>query len=470
MKKLNDSYLFFKTLICVFPVFFAATMALSGQEDDTRPNIILILADDLGYSDLSMMGSDLYETPNIDKLASQSVIFSQAYASHPTCLPSRLAIQTGKYPARLQVVNHSYKPDLQEEITIAERLNASGYTTCHIGKWHLGGSNNEPTQQGYDTCIATNGAGMPASYFYPYKKPEKSIFDVPDLEDSKTGDFLTDKLGDKAVDFIQENRNNPFFINLCFYAVHTPIQAKEEKIKKYQQKIHDGMLHTNPEYAGLVEHLDDNVGKILEAIKKAGIEDSTIILFFSDNGGLIDVTSNYPLRDGKGSLYEGGTREPLFIKWPGKTEGGRICRKPVIGHDLYPTIMKMAGITEKVDVDGVDITPLLINPEGRIEREALHWLSFPIAVHHFANPNRKPGGAIAMDEWKLIELMETPQGLKHHFELYNLREDPGEQFDISSDYPEKVEQLKNKMMNWRKSVNAPAYDMEKQYGGDNNKN
>ena len=175
-----------------------------------------------GYSDLSMNGSDLYETPNIDKLASQSVIFSQAYASHPTCLPSRLAIQTGKYPSRLQVVNHSHKPNLQEDITLAERLNASGYTTCHIGKWHIGDSNNEPTQQGYDTCIATNGAGMPASYFYPYKKPKKSIFDVPDLEDSKSDDFLTDKLGDKAVGFIQQNRNNPFFINLCFYAVHTP--------------------------------------------------------------------------------------------------------------------------------------------------------------------------------------------------------------------------------------------------------
>ncbi len=457
MKSFNAHNNFIKILVSVFFVFGSEKVSASSKKANNQPNIILILADDLGYSDLSMNGSDLYETPNIDKLASQSVIFSQAYASHPTCLPSRLAIQTGKYPSRLQVVNHSHKPNLQEDITLAERLNASGYTTCHIGKWHIGDSNNEPTQQGYDTCIATNGAGMPASYFYPYKKPKKSIFDVPDLEDSKSDDFLTDKLGDKAVGFIQQNRNNPFFINLCFYAVHTPIQAKEEKIKKYQQKIHDGLLHTNPEYAGLVEHLDDNVGKIMNAIQEAGIADNTIVLFFSDNGGLLDVTSNFPFRDGKGSLYEGGTREPLFIKWPGTTEGGRICHEPVIGHDLYPTILKMAGINKKVDVDGIDITPLLINPEGKTKRKELHWLSFPISVHHFANPNRKPGGAIVMDEWKLIELMETPQGLKHHFELYNLKEDPVENNNIYSDNPEIAEILKDKMMQWRKSVNAPEY-------------
>jgi arylsulfatase A-like enzyme len=478
MKKLNDSYKFLKALICVFAVFYSTANMVSGQEVDNRPNIILILADDLGFADLACTGSDLYQTPNIDMFAGEAMYFSQSYSAHPTCMPSRMAIQTGKYPARLGAVSHGVLGGVEagphdipaEEVTIGEALQKAGYTTCHIGKWHLGDLNNWPTKQGYDTCIATNERGMPASYFYPYKKSEKSPFDVPDLADSDEEDFLTDKLADKAIDFIQQNRHNPFFINLCFYAVHTPIQAKEEKIEKYRQKLQDGMLHNNPEYAGLVEHLDDNVGKIMNAIQEEGIADNTIVLFFSDNGGLIDVTSNYPLRDGKGSLYEGGTREPLFIKWPGITEGGKICHEPVIGHDFYPTIMKMAGINEKVDVDGIDITPLLRDPEGKVDREALHWLSFPIAVHHFANPNRKPGGAIVIDEWKLIELMETPQGLKHHFELYNLKEDPGEQFDISSDYPEKVEQLKNKMMNWRKSVNAPAYDMEKQYGGDNNKN
>lgn len=438
-------------------VLSSTTISASSKKANNQPNIILILADDLGYADLSRNGSDLYETPNIDKLASQSVIFSHAYASHPTCLPSRLAIQTGKYPARLNCVNHSYTGMPVEEITIAERLKTVGYKTCHIGKWHLGKLNQRPTDQGYDTCIATNEAGMPASYFYPFKKPAKSIFDVPDLEDSKSDDFLTDKLADKAIGFIQQNRNNPFFMNLCFYAVHTPIEAKEDKVKKYRQKLRNGLLHNNPEYAGLVEHLDDNVGKIMNAIQQAGIADNTIILFFSDNGGLIDVTSNFPLRDGKGSLYEGGFREPLFIKWPGVTQGGLVCNERVIGHDLYPTILKMAGIKKPDDIDGFDLTPLLINTEAEIERDELHWLNYTDPVHYFANPTRKPGGAIIKDNWKLIEVMETPQGLKHHFELYNLKEDPRENNDIYNDNPKIAKILKDKMLQWRKSVNAPKY-------------
>ncbi len=447
----------FWLLLIIFLYSFGLATGKEHYNREDRPNIILILADDLGYADLSMNGSDLYETPNIDKLASQSVIFSRAYASHPTCVPSRLAIQTGKYPARLNCVNHSFNGIPPETITISERLKTMGYKTCHIGKWHLGNLGHSPINQGYDISIATNKAGMPATYFYPFKKSAKSIFDVPDLEKSNSEDFLTDKLTDKAIDFIQQNRDGPFFINLCFYAVHTPIEAKDVKVKKYQGKLKDGMLHTNPEYAGLVEHLDDNVGRILEAIQKTGIADNTIVLFFSDNGGLLDVTSNFPFRDGKGSLYEGGIREPLFIKWPGVTKGGTVCHAPVIGHDLYPTILTMAGIKKMDSIDGVDITPLLINPKRKLKRNELHWLYFPISTHHFANPNRKPGGAIIKDNWKLIELMETPQGLKHHFELYNLKTDPGEKFDISRENPGIVKRLKNEMGQWRKSINAPEY-------------
>lgn len=451
--------LIFKVFMMGVMLYFTACTNTSLEE---KPNIILIVADDLGYADLSMNGSDLYETPNIDKLASESMVFSQAYASHPTCAPSRLAIQTGKYPARLNCVNHSKKEMPLEEITIAERLKSTGYDTYYIGKWHLGKTGMRPIDQGYDHAFATNFAGQPASYFHPYKKKEKSNFDVPDLEDGQEGEFLTDKLAEKAIEYIEQDRDRPFFINLAFYAVHTPIQAQNEKIEKYRRKLKEGMVHTNPRYAGLVEHLDDNVGKIMDAIERSGRADNTIVIFFSDNGGFSKVTSNFPLRDGKGSLYEGGVREPLFIKWPGVTKEGSVSRQPVAGHDFYPTILSMAGATYEdntlADIDGMDLTPLLSDPGAKLGRDELHWLSFPIAAHHFNNPNRKPGGAIIKGDWKLIELMETPQGLTHHFELYNLRDDPEEQQDVSSENPELVEELKRAMITWRERVDAPQYD------------
>lgn len=407
-------------LIIIIFTFSIQGLSMPKKDRPSKPNITLILADDLEYSDLSMRGSKLYETPNIDRLASESVIFSNAYASHPTCAPSHLAIQTGKYPARLKCVNHSYKEMPLEEITIAERLKQSGYKTCHVGKWHLGRESFRPANQGYDETIASNLAGMPASFFYPFKKVRESVFDVPDLADGKPEDYLTDKLTDRAIQFVHENIDEPFFLNLCYYAVHTPIEAKQATVAKYKEKVKNEMVHNNAVYAAMIEHLDSNVGRILERLKELNIDENTIIIFFSDNGDLINVTNNHPLRDAKGSLYQGGFKEPLFIKWPLFQNAGKICDEPVIGHDLYPTILSMAGISinlESNKIDEVDLLPLLKNPKSKIERDALHWHSFPISVHHFANPNRKPGSAIIKGDWKLIELVETPQGLKHHFEL-----------------------------------------------------
>ncbi|QGY47962.1 sulfatase-like hydrolase/transferase [Maribellus comscasis] len=428
---------------------------------EKQPNIILLLADDLGNSDMNFCGSDFYETPNIDKLADESVYFSQAYASHPTCAPSRLAIQTGKYPAHLNCVNHSYKRMPLTEITIAERLRKGGYKTCHIGKWHLGDVGYRPSDQGYDVTITCNSKGQPASYFYPFKKPKNSGFDVPDLEDGKDGDYLTDQLTSKAIEFVQQNKEKPFFINLCYYAVHKPIEAKADMVEKYKNKIAKSEIHTNPEYAAMVENLDSNIGRIIDALTKTGLSDNTVVIFYSDNGGLTDVTSNYPLRDGKGSLYEGGTRVPLLIKWPGISKGGEVCTQPVIGHDLYPTIAKMAGIElndkELSDIDGIDITPVVSNPSAKLERNDLHWLSYPIPVHFYEAANRNPGGSLVHEDWKLIELMESTRQ-SHHYELYNLKDDPGEQQDLSSSKPEIVERLKKKMIKWQKEMDAPRYN------------
>ncbi len=449
----------------------ASERLVFGERYQTQPNIILLFADDLGYADISHENrSDFYETPHIDHFAKHNLEFTDAYVSHPTCAPSRLGIMTGMYPASLGIISNDRKSAVGEVPTLAERLKTAGYTTCHIGKWHLGNDSLRPENQGFDQSIASNLAGQPASFFYPFKNSQPGSFDVPDLEDYSAGDHLTECMTDKAVEFIKKNKEGPFFLYQCYYAVHTPIGAKPEKIAKYQAKLaaNPHTRHNNPTYAGLIEHLDDSVGRILQTLEAEGIAENTIVIFFSDNGGTNVVnTSNYPLRSFKGSCYEGGTRVPMFVRWPEVTMPNSKCSVPVIGHDLYPTILSMAGGNPDPNhlPDGVDISPLMNNPSDALSRAALHWLCYPMPVHYKSNSSlRFPMGAIRKGNWKLVECFPTADG-KHQYNLslYDLASDIGETMNLIAAEPAKVNELLQEMYQWRESAGAPVYDI-KMYG------
>ena len=470
-------------------VFSALPGCVQPKRSDkkrARPNIVFILADDLGNSDLSCTGSELYQTPNIDNLAMQSMRFSDAHAPFPTCAPSRMSILTGKYPARLGCWNHGRLGGVEEgncnlplkEVTYAEVLKKAGYVTGHIGKWHCGQAGYMPADQGYDYVYGANDFCCIGSYYYPFShtrtNPRAKLDGMDDVE---RGRHLTKILSEKVVEFIRDNKNRPFILNYWDYAVHTPIEADKDKVEKYKSLVGSNIHQKNYGYAALVEHYDEAVGRILDALEENGIADNTIVIFASDNGGAVyfdndtefnqvPVTSNYPLRDGKHSQYYGGTRVPMFIKWPGVTQSGSVCNERVIGHDIYPTILAVAG--EKGDprhnakIDGFDLTPLLKNPESRLKRDELHWLRYPEITRYLpGTPKEKgPCGSILKGDWKLIEYPETLYGQKQSLELYNVKEDISETNDLSAMMPEKVAELKKAMYKWRKKVNAPVHCLQ----------
>ncbi|WP_227021445.1 sulfatase [Oceaniferula marina] len=451
-------------------VFFSFLVVMLGLPvvGMERPNIIFLLADDFGYADMSGPDNSFHETPHLNRLAREGMSFSHAYASHPTCAPSRLALMTGKYPARHACVNNGTASMDLGEVTVAEALKRVGYVTCHAGKWHLGGYGKRPEDQGFDFTIASNGAGMPGSFHYPFKDQDPNSilhdekFNVPDLDDSKPGDHLTDRLTDKVLGFMRDHKDKPFYLNLCYYAVHTPIEASKVKQRYFENKLTGKSTHRNASYAGLVSHLDDSVGRILQAVKDLGIEQNTIVVFFSDNGGLMQATHNGPLRQGKATPYEGGDRVPCYVRWPGVTPAGRVCPTPVIGHDFYPTILRMAGAkgdtVHNKEVDGLDLTNLLRNPDAGLARDALHWLCYPLPVHYQNNRLRVPSQVVRKGDWKLIKFLEAPGKQAQRYELYNLKSDLGETKDVSRSMPEKTEELQRLMDVWRKQIHAPDYD------------
>lgn len=472
----------------LFVAFAQTNMLAEIASSAERPNVVFILADDLGYTDLSCQGSDLYQTPNIDTFARQSLSFTNAYTSHPTCSPSRSAIMTGKYPARLGIVSHGGLHSVtagdgtfmvSEEYTLAEALRDAGYTTCHIGKWHVGHDGKSgPKEQGFQYDIASNEFCCPGSFFYPYRDKRKpgekgNNSAVPDLEDRGPGDHLTECLGDEAAKFIAEQADaskagKPFFLNLWYYAVHTPIEAEQDKVAKYKRLRKPKAHHRNPNYAALVEHLDDSVGQVLQAIDENGLADNTIVIFFSDNGGEIrnGVTSNYPLRDGKVSQYQGGVRVPAFVRWPGVSAAGATCDEPIIGHDFYPTVLKMTGASgdaeQNAAMDGVDLTPLLHDPTAVLEPRAFHWMRYPVVFHYKNQYKQRSAGPVSSminGKWKLFEFFKTPQGQPQEFELYDLEADPSEQTNLADQLPEKVSELHAQMMQWRRDVAAPPYEI-----------
>lgn len=450
----------------VFAAHFLALTAFGDApaEPAVKPNIVLILVDDFGWTDLACYGSKLYETPNIDQLARDGIKFTQAYSACTVCSPTRAALLTGKYPARLHVTDwipgqmpenpKLIVPDWTkhlplEEVTIARALKADGYATASIGKWHLGGEEYYPKKHGFDINIGGTDLPNTKHYFSPYE--------IATIKDGPKGEYLTDRITDEAIRFMEANKDKPFFLYLPHFTVHLPLQAKQELIKKYQAKIKPGMGQNNAVYAAMIESLDQSVGRIRAELKSLGIADRTIVIFASDNGGRVPTTSNLPLRVGKGSCYEGGTRVPLVIDWPGVTKPGSVCDTPVISMDLYPTIAKAAGAPEAVAnaKDGVDLAPLL-HQSGGISRDELFW-HYP-HYQHYQLGGATPYSAIRKGDFKLIEFLDNMR-----VELYNLRNDIGEKTNLAGKMPEKVDELRKRLHAWRDEVGAQMPTRNEKY-------
>jgi len=334
-----------------------------------------------------------------------------------------------------------------EKVTVAEALKAAGYVSAHVGKWHLGRDpESGPTAQGFDVNVAGNQAGSPRSYFSPYRNP--------DLPDGPKGEYLTDRLTDEALKFIEKNRTRPFFLYLCHYAVHTPLRGKQELIEKYRRKPAAGG-HGNPTYAAMIESMDESVGRIMARLDELKLAENTVVFFFSDNGGYGGATSMAPLRGAKGMLYEGGIREPTIVRWPGRVKPGSTCDVPVIGLDFYPTMLEIAGSRgdPKHVLDGESIVPLLAGT-GSLKRDAIFW-HFPayLQAHSGAkSPWRTtPAGAVRQGDYKLIEFFEDGR-----LELYDLKKDIGEKDNLAEAMPAKTRALHKRLVEWRKSVNAPV--------------
>lgn len=459
---------------------FAAQTAISAgaygaikKDAFSPPNFVFILVDDLGWADVGCNSADLHETPNIDRLARQGMRFTNAYAAAPVCSPTRASIMTGKCPARLHMTiwyeasanppqNRKLIPPVTEgnlpleQVTTAEVLKEAGYFTAHVGKWHLGDAAHYPETQGFDVNIGGTFWGAPATFFYPYRGSDRwggEFRYVPHLEFGKKGEYLTDRLTDEALGILDKVKDKPFFLNLCYHTVHTPIEGKPELVEYYKKKVKPGMHHQNYEYAAMVHSLDENVGRIMAKLDELGIADHTVVFLFSDNGGFVNayekrvVTDNYPLRSGKGSLYEGGIREPLIIRWPGITQAGSVSAEPVCSIDFYRTILEISGLSgdskHNADVDGLSLVPLLKNPNATLNREALYW-HYP---HYY--PTTSPVSSIRQGDWKLLEYFED-----NHVELYNLKTDIGEQKNLADEFPEKAQELRKRLDAWRKAVNA----------------
>lgn len=443
-----------------------------GVTAPARPNVVLIVADDLGAMDLGCYGSKFHRTPHLDQLAAEGLRFTQAYAACPVCSPTRAAIMTGKYPARLNLTDWlPGRPDQPsqplnrpvirqelplEEITLAEVLRDAGYVTAHMGKWHLGGDGFGPLQQGFQTNIAGDHTGTPLSYFAPFQKNGRSM---PGLEDAPKGQYLPDRLAIEAEKFIDANADKPFFLYMPHYSVHTPLQAPEEMIAKYPAATPFAGQQNNPVYAAMLEALDNAVGKVRQKLAERGLLDKTVIIFTSDNGGLATnegartpATSNAPLREGKGWLYEGGIRVPLIMRGPTGAAAGSTNATPVCSIDLLPTVSQWAGVTAPAGIDGVSLTKMIPGTEPLAPR-ALYW-HYP----HYANQNSRPGSAIRFGDHKLIEYYEHGRA-----ELYNIKNDERENQNRFEETSDVVRSLHAQLRDWRKAVNAQMPTPNPQY-------
>jgi arylsulfatase A-like enzyme len=500
------------------------------------PNVVFFLVDDLGFMDVACNNPNtLYETPHIDRLAREGVRFTQAYAACHVCSPTRASILTGKYPARLgltdwlpgrkdfsfqKLKNVVTQPHLPlEETTLAEAFKEHGYATGHFGKWHLGEEPFGPTWRGFDVQIPRWNKGWPnAGYHAPFQL--EGLADAP-------GEYLTDRLTDEAIQFIEARRERPFFLYLSHFAVHDPIQGPPELVKKYEAKLKERPLpgrtpfllesnpdsanplsrsalddllggtafqgfkllpkrsvkikqhQDNPRFAAMVENMDQSLGRVLDTLKTLGLEDKTIVVFFSDNGGMSAAnfgkpdrviapaqlhaaysTSNVPLRGGKGWLYEGGLRVPMIVKWPGQKAPGSVSDVPIISTDFYPSLLEMAGLPARPaqHMDGVSFAGLL-KGEKMHSREAIYW-HFP----HYSNHGlQSPGGAVRAGDYKLIEYFENGT-----LQLFNLKTDPGEQRDLIHEDPQTAQRLQRLLSQWRSGVSAKMMEPNPDYQPERN--
>ena len=506
--------------VLVVVLILAMGASTNAQAADRPPNIVFFLVDDLGWSDVGCFGSRFYETPRIDQFAKEGVRFNQAYAACHVCSPTRASLLTGKYPARLHLTDwlpgrkdfpfqtlkmpeiHQHLPS--EEKTLAEALKAHGYSTAIFGKWHLGNEPNGPLSQGFDIQVPKwNGCCPKGGYYAPFKMDGLSYV---------AGDYLTDRLTDEALLYIEQNKDRPFFLYLSHFAVHDPIHGRPDLVEKYRKKLahlkqaqgpafilegnpddtkaltrekldaliaqpsHAGhkvlpqstikikQHQDNIQFAAMVEAMDESLGRVLDKLESLGLTENTIVIFYSDNGGMAAAnwgnpkrvvkeseldkrysTSNLPLRGAKGWLYEGGIRVPMIVKWPGHGKQGIACEEPVISPDFYPSLLEMAGLPALPDqhVDGVSFVPAL---KGKaFERKAIYW-HFP----HYSNHGmQSPGGAIRLGDYKLLEYFQN-----NTVQLFNLKADPGEQNDLAQAQPEKTRELLAKLHAWRKDVSA----------------
>jgi arylsulfatase A-like enzyme len=436
--------------------------------ESAKTNIVFILADDLGYTDLACYGSKYYETPNLDRMAAEGMRFTDGYTCGPNCQPTRAALLSGQYGPRtgvytvgsierfnwrsrpLRPVDNVEQLPL-EKITIAQSLKAAGYATAMFGKWHLGQSPDyHPAQRGFDEAIVSMG-----QHFDFKTSPE---VDYP------PGTYLADFLTEKAVDFIRRHKDRPFFLYLPHFGVHSPYQAKKELIERFQAKPPAGGHH-NPVYAAMIASVDESVGRILALLQELKLDERTLVVFSSDNGGVggyaragirragTGTTDNAPLRGGKGMLYEGGVRVPYIFRWPGQIQSGTTCSEPINSVDLYPTLLEVAGARAPANypLDGLSYLPLLKGAgKGGLERAGIYW-HFPGYLGAGADDWRTtPAGAVRAGDWKLQEFFEDGR-----IELYNLREDIGEQRDLASSMPDKTRQLHQQLIAWREQIDAP---------------
>lgn len=437
--------------------------ALSGFSlgDEKRPNIILFYADDLGWTDLGIQGSDYYESPRIDSLAKDGMTFSRAYAGAANCAPSRACLMTGLYPPRhgvytvgnpdrgkpslRKLISHPNKTVLDPKFpTLASTLKTAGYSTCVAGKWHL---SKDPTRYGFDHNIGGCEWGHPKSYFSPYESPV--------LEDGPKGEHLPARLANEVSAWIETKKNKPFFVYFPFYSVHTPIQARDGLTEKFANKT-PTEDHNDARYAAMIESMDDAVGTVLDTLDRLEISDNTIVIFTSDNGPMGSISSARPLRGSKGMFYEGGIREPLFIRWPGHIEPGSRSEVAIHQTDLYPTLAKAASAAPPELLDGIDISPLWKGQS--VKKRNLYW-HFPAYLQDYQNhPGARsahfrttPCSTIMQGDWKLIEYFEDGG-----IELYNLKADLSEKKNLAKSHADIAESLHAELIAWRKATKAPV--------------
>ena len=473
-----------------FALIILGFLSLSACAQDLgRPNFVVLIVDDLGRQDVGIYGSSLYQTPNIDGLASDGMRFDNAYAAHPRCVPSRLGLMSGRYPASYGIPGFQDKKEGKHALplsatTFAEILKEAGYQTAYIGKWHLGKEGGEPLYQGFDTSIMAGKSGATPSFFLPYEKPASGNNDkgFEHYEGGEQGEYLTDRLTDEALAFIEQKKDSPFLLVLAQYAVHTPIEAPEPLTDKYRKIMADrgiakagpksdkdvvvdntGQVKTvqnNPVYAAMVDSVDINLGRIVNKLETLGLSENTVIILTSDHGGLSSrglkntrelATSNLPYRHGKGWLYEGGIRVPMIVKWPARIEAGSVSQVQITGTDHYPSLLAMAGLglQPQQHRNGESYMPALLGED--YQRSPMFWHS---ALGRPTSTGDTRSSAVIDGDWKLIQWYSLKDESIERVELFNLVVDPGEQQDLSSQKPEKVDELQAMLNEWKSSVNA----------------